>query len=65
MDIIRFLWMYPHFTDVIRIGNIDSYLAFKVRHALHSFVLVVDIICIDNILHSFFLVVDIICNGCS
>ena len=63
MNIIRILGIYPHFMDIIRIGQIVSYLALNVHHVLHSFVLVVDIICIGHIIHSFVLVVDIICIG--
>ena len=43
MDIIRILWMYLHFVDII-IFHITRYLAFNVCHSLHSFVLLVYII---------------------
>ena len=42
VDIIRIPWN-------IRIVHIVSYLARNVCHVIHSFVLVVDIICIGNI----------------
>ena len=48
---------------IIRIECTKSYLARNVFHVCHSFVLVVDIICIGNILHSLVLVMDIICVG--
>ena len=43
---------YLHFVDTIDIGDITSYLACNVRHVLHSFVLVVNIIsgCITSYL---------------
>ena len=55
MNIIRILGIYPHFMDIIRIGQIVSYLALNVHHVLHSFVLVVDIICIGHIILQSFL----------
>ena len=61
MNIIQILWIYPHFVDIIHIRHITTYLARNVSHVIHSFVLVVDVILIDNIIHSFVLVVDIIC----
>ena len=48
---INVLWIvsafcgyYPHFVDTTRIGHITSYLACNVCYALHSLVLVMDII---------------------
>ena len=63
VDISAFHGYYLHFVDIIHIGHIMSYLALNVCNVLHSFVPVVDIICIGHILHSFVLVVDIIYIG--
>ena len=48
VDICAFCVYYPHFVDIIRIGHIKSYLACDVCHRIQSFVLVVDIIYIDQ-----------------
>ena len=69
VDIIRILWIstfhgyYPHFVDIIRIGHITICIARNFRLFLHSFVLVLDIICIGHITYRFVLVVDIIFIG--
>ena len=51
MDVIHILWIlcaffgyYPHFVDTIDIGHIMSYLTCNLRHVIHSFVLVMDIV---------------------
>ena len=44
-----FCGYYPNFMDMIRIFHITSYLARNVRHVIHSFVLVVNIIYIGHI----------------
>ena len=49
--------------DVIRIGHIKIYIDRNFRHVLHSFVLVMYIICIGHITHSFVLVMDILFIG--
>ena len=57
MDIIRILWIHPHFVDIIRIDQITRYLSHNVCHVLHTFFLAVDIIYIGRILHSFIMTV--------
>ena len=50
VDVSVFFVYYLHFVDIIRIGQITSYLARNVCHGLHSFVLLIDIIYIGHIM---------------